>query len=181
MSKNNTALKVKSNNSVIKQSNNKQVTKRQKNAVYQTPDQLRTAIDNYLAMCEEKKLTPYYSHFGLSQGKSHEILKHYETLPDYKDLCKHLKKQCEYYLVNQALNNKVNPGMAKFLLQNKHGMAEKTDTTHSINDTYAEQVAKARMRLQDNSNLPCTAQATIPTIATDATDSPDDEYFLDDE
>lgn len=94
----------------------------------------------------QKEESIYFKSFACQRGYSAQRLAEFAQVSEAFSAVYELAKDWqEQKLVNYGLFNKINAGLTKFVLQNHHNWAEKSQiTSNTISDTLAEIAGKSK-------------------------------------
>lgn len=110
-------------------------------------------VDEYLATCgrEQTKL-PTFEGFSLFLDVSLDAMAEWRKLyPDFNGALKRIEKMQKEQLINDGIygGKEVNSTIVKLLLQNNHGMREKSDTDITTN---GKDIAPVLVKFIDNAD-----------------------------
>jgi len=92
-------------------------------------EELQEKIDVYFADCKENRRPYTITGLALALDTNRQTLVNYEEKDEFFDTIKRAKSQCENYLEEGMLTNKLNSTASIFNAKNNYGWQDRTEAT----------------------------------------------------
>lgn len=94
-------------------------------------EELQKRIDDYFHYCDRKEKPYTITGLAVFLDTSRQTLINYEGRNEYFDTIKKAKDQCEAYLEEGMMTNKLNPTACIFSAKNNYGWRDKQELEHA--------------------------------------------------